>query len=42
MSQKPDISKQTKKILNERGERLKEPVYMAPQNPTKAKPTNNK
>lgn len=42
MGVKPILAKDTKRILNERGERLKEPVYMAPINPSKKNPPNNK
>ncbi|BCZ49283.1 hypothetical protein psyc5s11_53500 [Clostridium gelidum] len=35
MAQKPEIAQQPRRILNERGEQIKEPVYMAPPNPTK-------
>ncbi|WP_271814198.1 hypothetical protein [Clostridium beijerinckii] len=40
MAQKPQISKSTKRPTFDRGEQIKEPVYMAPPNPTKSKPSN--
>lgn len=35
MAEKPEAGQELKLILNERGEQVKEPKYMAPPNPTK-------
>lgn len=43
MAQKPQPSTQTKRTtFDQRGEQLKEPVYMAPPNPIQPNPKKNK